>query len=166
MPELQQHGLRDTLRELRADIEALRRRSTSGTFVRYDTILKASTSNPISTLGVEFPLTGYYARMGDVVILEGIYASMYPGISSVGVGTYSFDLPFQAPPAITAVLGQAYLIDSSAGTTMAVNVIIDTFGSRAVLMTPAGARVTHSSPIAWAVGDGIAFGTIVYRTTS
>ena len=163
MADLQQNALRDALRRHGSDIEQLRRRTSSGTFVSYEGILTASVSNPLSAFLAEFPASGTYSRNGDIVIVQTVAVAM-PTFNTAGSGPYRVPLPFPCA-GLNNIIGRGFIVDFSSGSARTPVDVVGAGGpSYALLTTSAGAYVTGASPLAWAVNDSILIGTLTYRT--
>ena len=170
MADLQGFALRDTLRELRFDIEGLRRRSSSSTFVSYGGNLTAATTTPLTTTtGTPFPTSaGTYARAGDAVTVVGLLLNFITGFGVAGSGAFRLPLPIATAVAnassYPSVIGRALFYHAATTATTPVDVVI-TGNSLSYMqfILPAGTYADQASNGGWGIGDYIRVGTLVYR---
>jgi hypothetical protein len=130
-------------------------RGFTDAWTSYTPTLTASTTNPTN-----WTQTGYYARVGKLVIAKG---TLTAGASmTAGSGTYRIALPVNAQTALgNAVLeGSTYLYDNSTGNaySIAVPYAANTAYIQLVYGTGGtGAIVGHNAPWTWAASDIIQF---------
>ena len=130
-------------------------RGFTDAWTSYTPTLTASTTNPTN-----WTQTGYYARVGKLVIAKGTLTA--GGAMTAGSGTYRIALPVNARTALgNAVLeGSTYLYDNSTGNaySIAVPYAANTAYIQLVYGTGGtGGTVAHNAPWAWAASDTIQF---------
>ena len=130
-------------------------RGFTDAWTSYTPTLTASTTNPTN-----WTQTGYYARVGKLVIAKGTLTA--GGAMTAGSGTYRIALPVNAQTALgNAVLeGSTYLYDNSTGNaySIAVPYAANTAYIQLVYGTGGtGGTVAHNAPWTWAASDSIQF---------
>lgn len=130
-------------------------RGFTDAWTAYTPTLTASTTNPTN-----WTQTGYYARVGKLVIAKGTLTA--GGAMTAGSGTYRIALPVNAQTALgNAVLeGSTYLYDNSTGNaySIAVPYAANTAYIQLVYGTGGtGGTVAHNAPWTWAASDSIQF---------
>lgn len=129
-------------------------------------ILTALTANPV--LGVASSVKGYYYKIFDQIYCWGEFRFGTSG-ASFGTGTYLVSLPFPADnpigtqpnsPGDCPPIGQAITWDNSASNGQPLTVHLQgnsnvTFATK--LNTGLGREVNPTTPMTWAVSDGITF---------
>ena len=130
-------------------------RGFTDAWTSYTPTLTASTTNPTN-----WTQTGYYCRVGKLVIAKGTLTA--GAAMTAGSGTYRIALPVNAQTALgNAVLeGSTYLYDNSTGNaySIAVPYAANTAYIQLVYGTGGtGGTVAHNAPWTWAASDSIQF---------
>ena len=130
-------------------------RGFTDAWTSYTPTLTASTTNPTN-----WTQTGYYARVGKLVIAKGTLTA--GGAMTAGSGTYRIALPVNAQTALgNAVLeGSTYLYDNSTGNAYSIAVPYAANTAYIQLVYGTGgtvATVAHNAPWTWAASDSIQF---------
>lgn len=136
--------------------------TTPGAWSTYTPALTAVTTNP--NLGTSPTQYGHYLQIGKLVQLTVKIQFGTGGTVAAGSGIYKVSLPVNAlAAAVTATvsLGAGQMFDSSAGTSKACTVRLDS-ASTVRFTTEAAGDTTNAVPWTWAASDFISF-TITYE---
>lgn len=164
MTDLLMNSMRDEMRRMRSDIETLRRRVSTGTFVSFAPALTSTGVAP--DLGTGGYTLGSWTQIGGLVVVERVLVQWGTAGITAGTGTYQVALPTPAEPSsISVAVGRAFMI-SAAVLGYPVDTVLDSAGAVVSFMNPDWTAVSSTVPFAVGIADSMRIGPFVYRAAS